>query len=390
MGWEFARLGEVASIRKGTTDPQSTPESTFELFSIPACDAGHPDVVLGSTIKSAKTLVKPDDVLVSKLNPHIPRVWQVTPFRGFTQVSSTEFLPLVPDRARLDHGYLRQVLVTPDFVNSLVGSIEAATKSRSRVKPQQVLDVTIPLPPIEEQRRIAHLLDEADRLQGLRKEANEKAQTILPALFVEMFGDPQTNPMGWDINSLGEVATIQIGPFGSLLHQEDYVDGGIPLVNPKHIQDGRICPSNTEAITPEKHAQLSNYHLRVGDVVMGRRGEMGRCAVVSGEHDGYLCGTGSLIVRPREGMAVAPYLASLLSHDATRAALQRASLGLTLPNLNATIVQSLAVMVPPVDAQRRFSDVLAATKEMLQRQSDATLGLSGASVALRSRLFADA
>jgi type I restriction enzyme, S subunit len=255
---------------------------------------------------------------------------------------------------------------------------------------KDLLGVEIPLPPLEEQRRIAALLDKADRLLRLRNEANEKAQRILPALFGNMFGDPETNAMGWEVKPLDCAATIQIGPFGSLLHQGDYIEGGIPLVNPKHIRNGIICPSETEAITPQKHAELKNYHLRVGDVVMGRRGEMGRCAVVQEAHEGFLCGTGSLIVRAKTGCASAPYLASLLSHRVMKARLERASLGLTLPNLNATIVKNLEVMLPPVEAQERFADALAASELILARQCAASDALSTSAATLRSRLFSEA
>lgn len=108
-----------------------------------------------------------------------------------------------------------------------------------------------------------------------------------------MFGDPVSNPYRYEKVRLSELAVIKIGSFGSLLHKEDYIDGGHSLLNPSHIIDGKVTPDNKLSISDEKYEELSAYQLRAGDVVMGRRGEMGRCAVVPDE--GCLCGTGSLM-----------------------------------------------------------------------------------------------
>ena len=92
-----------------------------------------------------------------------------------------------------------------------------------------------------------------------------------------MFGDPVENPLGWKKVALSDVAEIKIGPFGSLLHKEDYIENGHPLVNPSHIIDGSISTDSKLSISDVKYAELNSYHLKVGDVVLGRRGEMGSC-----------------------------------------------------------------------------------------------------------------
>jgi type I restriction enzyme S subunit len=105
-------------------------------------------------------------------------------------------------------------------------------------------------------------------------------------------------PEQWEQIYLGELVALKTGPFGSTLHKSDYTTGGIPVVNPMHIIGGKIVPSSAAMISPETAERLSEFRLQRGDVVLGRRGEMGRCAVVGeAEHD-WLCGTGSLIIRP--------------------------------------------------------------------------------------------
>lgn len=109
-------------------------------------------------------------------------------------------------------------------------------------------------------------------------------------------------PIGWEVVRLGDVAGFRTGPFGSALHKSDYVVDGVPIINPMHIIDGRLSPSTSMTVTEPAAKRLSEFRLRTGEIVIGRRGDMGRCAVVAQEHAGWLCGTGSMIVRPSPRM----------------------------------------------------------------------------------------
>ena len=142
------------------------------------------------------------------------------------------------------------------------------------------------MPGIEEQNVRAESMAKLEKVISHRKEELSALDNLIKARFVEMFGDPVSNPYGYDKVALSDLADIKIGPFGSLLHKEDYIDGGHPLLNPSHIVDGKVSPDDKLTISDEKYEELSAYQLKAGDVVMGRRGEMGRCAVVP--EDGFL------------------------------------------------------------------------------------------------------
>ena len=163
-----------------------------------------------------------------------------------------------------------------------------------------------------------------------------------------MFGDPVTNPHGWDKVPLSDLAEIKIGPFGTLLHKEDYITGGHALVNPSHIHDGNIVTDGKLTITDEKYAELSAYHLSENDVVMGRRGEMGRCAVV--KESGLLCGTGSMIIRSY-GEVRADFLQKIISFPSFKTTIEDMAVGQTMPNLNVPIVSRLEIIKPPTKIQ---------------------------------------
>ena len=105
-------------------------------------------------------------------------------------------------------------------------------------------------------------------------------------------------PSGWAAAKFSDVLTeLQTGPFGSSLHQNDYEIDGTPVINPASMRDGKIVPVEKMAVGAVTLERLATFKLQVGDIVMGRRGEMGRCAVVTEHENGWLCGTGSLILR---------------------------------------------------------------------------------------------
>jgi len=222
----------------------------------------------------------------------------------------------------------------------------------------------VPLPPMTEQKRIAAILDKADAIRRKRHQAIELADEFLRSVFLDMFGDPVVNPKGWEVKPLREIAKIQIGPFGTQLHKEDYISGGVPLINPTHIRDGKIIPNTDLSISADKYSDLPEYHLKEGDIVMGRRGEMGRCATVSKEENGWLCGTGSLYIRPKKAGIFSDYLQRFISSAPVKRHLETEALGATMPNLNKTIVGNILVPVPSDQVLQNFSQIKAHLTKM--------------------------
>ena len=210
------------------------------------------------------------------------------------------------------------------------------------------------LPSLDVQRKIAVVLDKVSDLIAKRRQQLDKLDEMVKARFVEMFGDPVFNPYQWEKVSLSDLADVRIGPFGSLLHKEDYIVGGHPLVNPSHILSDKIIVDEKLSVSSQKYAELEPYHLNIGDVVMGRRGEMGRCAVV--EYEGLLCGTGSLIIRPKNNVT-ADYIQKIISFPSFKKTIEDMAVGQTMPNLNVPIVpivSSFQIIKPPLEIQERY------------------------------------
>ena len=162
---------------------------------------------------------------------------------------------------------------------------------------------------------------------------------------------------GWETKCLGDFAAVSTGPFGSILHKSDYVDDGVPLVNPINIVDDSIVPDTSKLISDETIKRLSNYVLDEGDVVVARRGEIGRCAVVGPNEKGWVCGTGSFFVRPSPNLN-SRFLALLIRSPEYRERLENLSTGTTMKNLSNTVLSSLAISVPSLPEQQRIVTIL--------------------------------
>jgi type I restriction enzyme S subunit len=170
-------------------------------------------------------------------------------------------------------------------------------------------------------------------------------------------------PEDWAVEPLGRRATLRTGPFGSALHKSDYTSDGVPVVNPMHIVDGKIQPTRTMTITEAAARKLSDFRMKAGEVVIGRRGDMGRCAVVQQEHAGWLCGTGSMIIRP---LGVdSPFLQRVLSSPRAIAAIEEASVGTTMINLNQSTLAGLIIQFPPLPEQRAIASALSDVDALL-------------------------
>ena len=169
-------------------------------------------------------------------------------------------------------------------------------------------------------------------------------------------------PESWEWVRLSDLmTTISTGPFGSMLHKADYIENGIPLVNPANIVGGRIIPSQKMMVSEETRERLAGYILHEGMIVMGRRGEMGRCAVVSREEDGWLCGTGSFFLEPDKNIFV-EYISRLFSTPYAKLYLGGESVGTTMSNLNHTILRNMLIPLPPLAEQKR---IVAKLEEIL-------------------------
>jgi len=346
----MTKLAQIAQINPKLEARLADEDSVSFLGMADVSELG--DTTAGETrsyrhVAKGYTPFRRGDVLVAKITPCFQngKIAQAETEHELA-FGSTEFHVVRPDSAVADARYVLHFLRTSDVREA--GERRMTGSGGQRRVPRGYLDdVDVPLPPLQEQRRIAAILDQADELRAKRRRTLALLDESIASTVDAMLASTAVGPA----MPLASLAHIITGPFGSSVHREDYRPGGVPLVNPKHIVGGLILPDETVAVGPAKAAELDAFRLETGDIVLGRRGEMGRAAEVLATSGPLICGTGSMIIRPRAGVSSA-LLTAFLRSPGTRQKLEERAQGVTMLNLNQQIVGSLRVALPSGQEQR--------------------------------------
>jgi type I restriction enzyme S subunit len=163
----------------------------------------------------------------------------------------------------------------------------------------------------------------------------------------------------WKSYKLGDISTIQTGPFGSQLHQSDYVESGVPCIMPTNI--GRMLDFQVAGIAHISEGdalKLSRHIVHEGDIVYSRRGDIEKCAYVSQEQDGWFCGTGCLKITINSNLAVPKFVAYYLSTDEIKSWIVGNAVGTTMLNLNTSVLADVPLSLPSIQMQKRCVQIL--------------------------------
>ena len=374
-GWETKPLSEVCTIKPPKAEAKKKLTGSDEVSFAPMEDLGigvkylHPrrtrrlDDVSGSYTYFAE-----GDVLLAKITPCFEN-GKLGVARGLTNgvgFGSSEYIVLRTE-AELDAEFLYYYLARPIFLEEGARTMTGAV-GHKRVTKEFVESYPIPVPPLSEQQRIVAILDEAfDGIATARTNAEQNLQNAhalfeshLQSVFTQR-GD------GWAKTTLGQATGgVFTGPFGSLLHKSDYVENGIPLVNPAHITAVGIEPDFRKTVSDATVQKLSSYVMHKGDIVIGRRGEMGRCALVTDIEDGWLCGTGSFFIKPSP-RCDSGYLVRFLRSDACKQRLEKIAGGAVMPNLSNTDLSNLSFDLPSPEEQRAICNAIDEVAAETQR-----------------------
>jgi type I restriction enzyme S subunit len=364
-GWRWSPLTALARLESGHTPSRNHPEywdGDIPWIGIQDAKAHHGGPIedtqqktneLGITHSSARMLPK-NTVCLSRT----ASVGYVV-VTGRPMATSQDFVNWVCSK-QLDHDFLKYLFITEgeDLLRFSSGSVHPT------IYFPEVKAFHICYPPPVEQRRIVGILDEAIASIATAKANAEQNLQNARALFESHLQSVFTQRgRGWVEKRLGEVAeSISTGPFGTMLHKSDYVPDGIPLVNPMNIVDSGIVPSDKMMVNEETRERLRGYVLKAGDVVIGRRGELGRCALVTEREEGWLCGTGSFFVRLSDCMD-GKFFVALFGSQQFRARLEGNAVGTTMSSLNHGILNDLRFPVPPIAVQR--NEMVKADKRQL-------------------------
>ena len=350
-GWLWVRFGDVIQQVKDKVDPQTAGLTRYVAGEHMDTDdlrlqrwGNVDDGYLGPAFHMR---FRPGQVLYGSRRTYLRKV-AVADFEGIC--ANTTFV-LEPSSADLLPEFLPQVMSTERFHEHSV------QQSKGSVNPYiNFRDLTwfeFGLPPSDLQQEISAAMEGFENYIDALAHAIDSVRTLEGAIVDEVSreGSPST---------LGELASnggIQIGPFGSQLHAHEYVDEGVPVVMPADLTAGGLRYDRLRRITGETAERLAKHRVRTGDILLPRRGDLNKRALVNEHEAGWLCGTGSVRVRLDEP-GDAPLVVRLLCSAGVVRWLEMNAVGTTMPNLNADIVSRIPVTMPEAEDHHRYAGLL--------------------------------
>lgn len=389
MKWHSIALGELALERGGSVEPEKHPDEVFELYSIPAFDAGKPDILPGSQIGSAKKAIEADDVMISRIVPHIRRACVVGKKNGLRQIASGEWIIF-----RSKHvwpKYLRWVLVGDTFHSEFMRTVSGVGGSLLRARPAEVFKIKIPLPPLAEQKRIAAILDAADGLRAKRREALAQLDTLLQAIFLDIFGDPVTNPKGWDTDTIENlVERIESGWSPTCLERPPNGDewGVLKLGAVTYCE---FRQSECKALPSDQNPRLE-LEVKKGDVLVTRKNTyelVAACAFVRETRPKLMLPDLIFRLRLRRERMEPAFVWQQLIVPRLRRLIQSFAGGSagSMPNISKAKLQAVRLIVPPIVKQQQFAEFVESVEQQREAQRTHLAELDTLFASLQSRAF---
>jgi type I restriction enzyme, S subunit len=378
MGVFRARLGDVAEFVNGLAfKPADWEENGKRIIRIQ--NLTNPLKPFNRTRREVaeKFVAMPGDILVSWSATIGVFIWNDPE----DAIVNQHIFRVIPDHEQVDSTYLRHMLV--DALVEMERHLHGATMKH--INRREFLDTTIPLPPLEEQKRIAEILDAADALRARRRESLAQLDTLLQSTFIEMFGDPVTNPMGWEKAILEDFAVkVTDGDH----HTPKRTDSGIKLLSARNVLDGEIDLSNTDFVgAAEYERMIKRCHPEQGDILISCSGSIGRVSRIRFDEPVVLVRSAAL-VKVDHTRAVTEFLEQLLRTPALNAAMLRAAKSVAQANLFQKPIKNLPVFVPPLELQQRFAAIVESVEQQKVAQRAHLMELDTLFAALQQRAFA--
>ena len=395
MSWPVATVGEVCEVVSGATPrtgnpeywggnvPWVTPKDLSELGKKYLDDT--PRKITEAGLKSCSARMLPaQSVLFSSRAPI-----GLVAINTLPVCTNQGFKSLVP---RFD-------LVSPDFLFWWLKNQERYIQSKGRgatfkeVSKKIVEGLQMPLPPLAEQRRIAGILDAADALRAKRREAFAQLDALLQSTFLDMFGDPVTNPMGWEMRSLGDLAVKKPnnGIFRRNPGYSESPDSGLPVVWVAELFRGTRIDVSESRYLEASQAEIEKYGLLPGDLLFCRSSlkldGIAYSNVFLGQPEEALFECHLIRVSPRTDVVNPMFLNLQLRSEPMRALLKSKSKTATMTTIDQKALSSVAVVVPPVGLQNRFAAIAESVERQKASQRAHLAELDTLFASLQSRAF---
>jgi type I restriction enzyme S subunit len=379
--WKTVALDEVATIERSTIQPEAISQGTAYLGLEHIESGGR---ILGAKpvdegeLASSKFQFTARHVLYGKLRPYLAKI--ACP--DFTGICSTDILPILPG-PNLERRFLCYFLRQPSMVD--YANSRAAGANLPRLSPSVLAEFEIPLPSLTEQRRIAEVLDRAEALRAKRRAALAQLDSLTQSLFLDLFGDPATNPKQLPQVSLAEVTTRITD--GTHLTPK-FVDSGVPFIFVKNVRNGSIDFQTDKFISEEEHAALyKRCPVEEGDVLYTTVGATYGQAASVGTFTKFAFQRHLAHLKPDPKKVVPSFLGTTMQLPLVKRQADRWARGVAQPTINLKELREMVVPLPPISLQREFARRVTAVEKLKSTQRTSLAELDALFATLQHRAF---
>ena len=384
-------LGEIVEIRGGGTPSRSVesywggpiPWATVKDFKSTRLDTTLESITPEGVANSATNIVPAGSIIV----PTRMAVGKAA-INSIDLAINQDLKALLP-RENVDRQFLLHFLLSK--AEFLEGRAQGATVKG--IKLDLLRSLEFPNLSLQEQRRLATILDKADGIRRKREQARELSIDLVRAAFLEMFGDPATNPRAFSIEEVAkhlsnERPGTQSGPFGSALKKYEYVEEGIPVWGVDNVQQNEFIPKAKLFITGEKFDQLERYRVLPGDVLISRAGTVGRMCIAKPPAERSIISTNLVRVVLNNDTLLPEYFVALFTYVPHRlGALKANNKDNAFTFLNPKTLRSLEIPIPPIGLQLKFKRLAERTKNHLDQLNEQLSGFDELFSSLSQRAF---
>ncbi len=356
---QYTKLKNINKYKSENINPAKTPDTVFEMYSVPIYETGHPEYLRGSQIASNKAVVEKNDILVCKINPRINRVWIVSDESDNLNIASSEWI--VVRNNEYNPEFLAWYFRTPRFQKLMTSEVTGIGGSLTRAQPKSVAEYPVPVLDRNTQNEIVARLNKCKIIIDSKEQELEQLDTLVKSRFVELFGDPIKNPKGWEVVKLSDCLE-RIDNGKSFTCDSNAREGVFPaILKLSAATYGDYRPYENKALLDEKQF-VESVEVHRGDLLFTRKNTpdlVGMAAYVFETPEKLMMP--DLIFRLVTNERMTPtFLWQLINNREFRPAIQGISGGSakSMSNISKERLKNIEVICPPISEQKKLEGVL--------------------------------
>lgn len=354
-GWKYKKLGDVCAPKKQITRASKafSPNDEIAYIDISSIDnssqkmTGCTNYVLSDAPSRAQQCVQNGDIIVSTVRPNLKNI-AIVDSCDANLVASSGFCVLRP--SNIERNYLFHYIISDKFTNHLMGLTTGA--NYPAVRDSDILDSTIPVPPVSVQQSIVSELDKISELIRLKKEQLSDYDKLAMSIFYEMFGDPIINEKGWGVKKIGEIGTVERG---AGISKKDFVDDGLPCIHYGQLHT-ILGPTTRHHHSCIPESLLPKYKIaQTNDVIMAITSEdvEGSCKSTAwlGNYDIVIGSDAAILHHEQDGTFLSYYTMTKAFFNEK----SKYAKGFKVTHISAKEIENIPVYLPPLALQKDFA-----------------------------------